>query len=70
MVVDRIEGQIVVIELNGQTLDIPIEMLPEGVQEGDRLRMVLDSKPDGSQTSTDRLARLQAKDDLPDHIDL
>ena len=70
MVVDRIEGQVAVIELNGQTLDIPIEMLPEGVQEGDRLRMVLDSKPDGSHTSTDRLARLQAKDDLPDHIDL
>ena len=70
MVVDRIEGQIAIIEFQGQTLDIPIDMLPEGIQEGDRLRMILDSQPEGSHNSTDRLARLQAKDDLPDHIDL
>ena len=70
MVVDRIEGDIAVVEFNGQTIDIPTSFLPDGAREGDRLRMVLDSHPDGLQTSEDRLARLQAKDDLPDHIDL
>ena len=70
MVVDRIEGDIAVLEFNGQTIDIPTSILPNGIQEGDRLRMILDSNPDELQTSEARLERLQAKDELPDHIDL
>ena len=70
MVIDRIEGQMAVLELDGQTIDIPLKHLPEGAREGARLRLVLDSHTGELQKSQDRLVRLQAKDDLPDHIEL
>jgi hypothetical protein len=70
MVIDRIEGELAVIEIDGRTVDIPLSLLPDGAAEGDRLRLVIDNSESGRQESEDRLARLQAQDHLPDHIDL
>ncbi len=39
MVVDRIEGAVAVIEVNGIFVDIPLVGLPAGLKEGDRLEL-------------------------------
>jgi hypothetical protein len=70
MVIDRIEGEIAVIEIDGHTVDIPLSCLPSGAAEGDRLRFVLEDREAADQEARDRLARLQAQDNLPEHIDL
>jgi hypothetical protein len=36
-VIDRLEGDIAVIELNGTTFDLPVSALPKGAAEGKRL---------------------------------
>ena len=70
MIVDRIEGAIAVIEIDGQTIDIPTQLLPEGTLEGDRLRLVIQSNDKKTTEAEDRLKRLQSTDQEPDHIDL
>ena len=70
MVIDRIEGDFAIIEFNGDTVDIPLSWLPQGSKEGDRIRLVSDPDPAARQSANARLKRLQAKDHLPDHIDL
>ena len=40
-VVDRIEGNMAVVEVSGTFLDIPLLGLPAGVKEGDRLEIHL-----------------------------
>jgi hypothetical protein len=37
IVVDRIEGEVAVVEIAGVTTDIPLSELPPGVKEGDQL---------------------------------
>jgi Protein of unknown function (DUF3006) len=39
MVVDRIEGTVAVVEVNGTLVDIPLLGLPPGVKEGDLLEV-------------------------------
>lgn len=39
MVVDRIEGTVAVVEVNGTFVDIPLSGLPAGLKEGDRLEV-------------------------------
>jgi hypothetical protein len=36
-VLDRIEGEVAVVEINAQTYDLPLSCLPSGAKEGDRL---------------------------------
>ncbi len=42
IVVDRIEGGVAVLEIDGRTYDIPAAALPEGASEGSVLRLELD----------------------------
>ncbi|MBZ4686855.1 MAG: hypothetical protein PWQ96_518 [Clostridia bacterium] len=39
MIVDRLEGSIVVLEYKGKTYEFPGELLPEEVKEGDVLKV-------------------------------
>ncbi len=59
IVVDRIEGDVAVLEIGGRTVDVPLAELPAGVKEGDRLSFRVEA-PDTS-AAEDRLARLRAK---------
>jgi hypothetical protein len=59
IVVDRIEGSMAVVEIDGRTLDVPLTELPEGVKEGDRLAFTL-LGPADTRAAEDRLARLKA----------
>ena len=70
MVIDRIEGEVAIIEHAGNTFEVPLDLLPEGAQEGSRLSFTL--LPPGSQRANAeaRLARLRAQDTAPDHLDL
>ena len=72
MVIDGIEGNVAVIEFGGQTMDIPLACLPDGASEGDALRFVIDNQERKTRASQaqERLERLQATDQLPDHIEL
>jgi hypothetical protein len=69
MVIDRIEGEIAVIEHDGHTFDLPVSVLPDGSREGSELSLVL-TPSDLTQDADARLARLRARDTNPDHIDL
>lgn len=40
--IDRIEGKFAVLELAGETMDMPLSELPAGVQEGDMLLYTTD----------------------------
>jgi hypothetical protein len=42
IVIDRIEGEIAVLEIAGATYEIPTSALPEGAAEGAVLRLELD----------------------------
>ena len=68
MVIDRIEGEVAVIEHDGHTFDIPVSVLPDGYREGSLLSLVLTSS-DSTQDAEARLERLRARDADPDHID-
>lgn len=62
IVVDRIEGDIAVLDIEGTQVDLPAASLPEGAAEGSVLALVLD--PDGEAAARAageaRLARLRA----------
>jgi hypothetical protein len=66
IVVDRIEGDIAVVELAGTTVDVPVALLPAGAGEGSVLTFSLAAAgTDASQTAA-RLAKLQAKSNIGD----
>ncbi len=82
-VIDRIEGNVAVVEIDGGTLDVPLAGLPAGVAEG--CRLVLDGETwalapadpgdsaearqqaDGAEA---RLARLKARTPQSGDIDI
>ncbi|WP_077367246.1 DUF3006 domain-containing protein [Anaerosalibacter sp. Marseille-P3206] len=39
-VVDRIEEEYVVLEVEGEMIDIKIELMPEGIKEGDIVKLI------------------------------
>lgn len=44
MILDRMEGDMAVLELdNGALVQVPAELLPAGAKEGDCLRLVVDT---------------------------
>lgn len=76
-VVDRLEGEVAVVEIDGGTVDVPVAELPAGVAEGTRL--VLDCgtwslAPAPAEPAVDaaaaRLARLKARTPQSGDIDL
>lgn len=70
--VDRIEGDVAVVEIDGQCVDVSVRLLPPGTTEGATLRLVRDE--DATQTARERararMERLAAQSDLPDEIEL
>lgn len=69
IVVDRIEGDVAVLEIGGRTVDVPLTELPSGVKEGDRLAFTVQA-PDTT-AAEERLKRLRAKSDQgPGSFDL
>jgi len=63
IVVDRIEGDLAVLEADGQLLDFPFSALPEGTREGDILLISIDRDHTRSRTerAEARLARLKKR---------
>ena len=55
VVIDRIEGQIAVVELEGSYVDLPVSCLPDGAREGDQLEwtMTLLATPSPDEPSSD-----------------
>lgn len=45
LIVDRIEGKYVVLEYGEKTLDLPLEIFPKAVQEGDIIDITIVKKP-------------------------
>ena len=42
-IIDRIEDSFAVVECGGKTFDLPLELLPKGVSEGDCLSVLKDN---------------------------
>ena len=71
IVVDRIEGEMVVIETPSGFFDIPATCFPWKVMEGDRFTLHKhDELENDLQKSKNRLNRLAARDKQSDIIDL
>lgn len=63
LTLDRIEGDRAVLELGGETVNIPAALLPDGAREGARLLLTLDpaGTADALAEAEARLARLKAR---------
>lgn len=70
VVVDRIEGDLAVLEVAGTTVDWPIAALPEGVGEGTTLSVVFQITPSDHSEAEARLERLRQRGPKGDAIDL
>lgn len=68
IVVDRIEGDIAVLEVNGQAVHLPVSALPEGAGEGSVLRLTLAAST--TRDAAARLARMQSSSDISDDFTL
>jgi hypothetical protein len=70
--VDRIEGQVAVVELDSHTIDLPLALLPPGTKEGSVLKLVLDVDSETARRARAqaRQDRLAAQSELPDEIEL
>ncbi len=60
IVIDRIEGDVAVVEIAGRCVDVPLVLLPEGCKEGDTLAFARGAPPDHSAAEA-RLARLKSR---------
>ena len=65
IVVDRIEGQMAVVQVAGVFVDVPVELLPEGTSEGAVLSFRIES-PAEPTVSAARLRRMQAEGGVGD----
>ena len=70
--VDRIEGDIAVLDVHGVMVDIPLSDLPGGLSEGAQLKLVRCEKDSSTltQENEDRLRRLRNSDPGDMEIDL
>lgn len=59
IVVDRVEGDRAVLEIDGETVDVPLSCLPAGTAEGTVLSFV--AQPTDLTDAAARLARLKAR---------
>jgi hypothetical protein len=70
IVVDRIEGDRALVEFEGEVIEIPARALPAGCGEGSVLRFERQDDEALLAEGRARIARLSAKNDLPDDIEL
>lgn len=70
MTVDRIEGDLAVVEFGGTMLNLAVSALPEGTTEGTRLKVELTRLPTDSGDAQARLDRLRQNSPPGDSIDL
>ena len=71
IVVDRIEGNCAVLEIDGQTMDVPLAELPAGIQEGQILQGDGDNSETGLPKSiVERVEQLRARDPGDIEIDI
>ena len=70
MIVDRIEGNIVVVELNGDLLELPLQLFSSKPKEGDQINLSIEISTPSSTEAVDRLERLKQRDCGSDTIDL
>ena len=72
IVVDRIENSIAILEVEGETVEVPVAVLPNGAQEGSILEFTLcdDQGTELQRENEERLARLRAQDPGDMEIDI
>jgi hypothetical protein len=70
IVVDRIEGDLAVLDVAGQTVELPRAALPAGAGEGTVLAFVIQDDAALRAQAQARLDRMAAASDLPDDIEL
>ena len=72
IVIDRIENAVAIVEIDGETIDIPLKLLPAGVKEGDLLKLILCDNEEThlQKENEERLKRLQERDSGDMNIDL
>ena len=72
IVVDRIEGDRAILVIGQEQVEVPSVILPEGTVEGAILELHrrADLEAKTLEEARARLERLQARDDLPDEIEL
>jgi hypothetical protein len=58
----------VVVEIAGQTIDVPVSLLPDGAGEGSVLRLALADQPDAD--PRERLTRMQTNSSISDDFSL
>lgn len=69
LVIDRIEGELAVVEVLGERVHIPVAALPPGAKEGSALRLAL-ANDDTLDQEKARLRRLRARGPQDDDITL
>ena len=67
--IDRIEGNIAIVECGDTTFEIPTAFLPEGSQEGDQF-LIQRVSTTADNTNKARLERLKSRDSGDDIIEL
>lgn len=66
IVVDRVEGELAVLQIGGKTLDVPVSLLPEGAGEGSVLVLALSDTSRERADMADQLGRLARKSNVSD----
>lgn len=73
LVVDRVEGDVAVLEVAGTQVDWPLAALPDGVVEGQRMSFTISRVSSDTRQEAEaraRLDRLRAKGPPPGDVDL
>ncbi|MBT3219304.1 MAG: DUF3006 domain-containing protein [Proteobacteria bacterium] len=70
IVVDRIEGDLAVLEVGNSLVDWPLKALPPEVAEGTCLTIEIQVDPSDTRAAEERLARLRRREPKGDVIDL
>ena len=69
LILDRIEGDLAVVDVGGRTVDLPTAALPDGAREGDSF-LLSPAASDKLADARARLARLSSSDDGATEFDL
>lgn len=61
-VVDRIEGKIAVLEIEGETfIELPVKFLPKGVKDGDVLKIYIEIDTEAKKERIKKVKEIQEK---------